>query len=99
MVWPCKQNALGKVTQTSFTLAKTNREDQLNDLEPDGPITLRILHGIAWDFTPAKSWMRWKTVKCGSLISSCCPHNPHEKVGNEERRRISKMLAVWRNAK
>ena len=31
-----------------FALAK------LNDLELDGPITLRILDGIAWDFTQAK---------------------------------------------
>ena len=26
-------------------------EDQLDDLELDGPITLRILDGTAWDFT------------------------------------------------
>ena len=49
-------------------------EDQLNDLELDGPITLRILDGIAWDFAQAK-W--WKTVKCGGLISRCCPRNPY----------------------
>ena len=29
-------------------------EDQLDDLEPDGPITLRVLNGIAGDFNPAK---------------------------------------------
>ena len=28
-----------------------------------------------------------KTVKCGGLISSCCPRNPHGKVGNEESRK------------
>ena len=27
---------------------------QLDDLEPDGPIKLGILDGIAWDFTKAK---------------------------------------------
>ena len=32
------------------------REDQLDDLELDGPIILRILDGIAWYFTQAK----WK---------------------------------------
>ena len=29
-------------------------QDQLDDPELDGPITLRILDGIAWDFTQAK---------------------------------------------
>ena len=31
-----------------------NRRRQLDDRELDGPITLRILHEIAWDFTQAK---------------------------------------------
>ena len=39
-------------------------KDLLDDLELDGPITLRILNGIAWDFTQAKWWVWWKTVKC-----------------------------------
>ena len=52
-----------------------------------GSITLRILDGIAWNFAQAK-W--WKTVRCGGLISSCCPRNPHGKAGNEERRRAKK---------
>ena len=29
-------------------------EDQSDDLELDGPITMRILDGIAWDFAQAK---------------------------------------------
>ena len=62
-------------------------EDQLDDLELDGPITLRILDGTAWDFTQAKWWRWWKTVRCGGLISSCCLRNPHGKAGNEERRK------------
>ena len=62
-------------------------EDRLDDLEVDGPITLRILDGIAWDYTQAKWWMWWKTVKCGGLISSCCPRNPQGKSGDWERRR------------
>ena len=35
-------------------LAKSVGKDQLGDLEQDGPITLRILDEIAWDFTQAK---------------------------------------------
>ena len=35
-------------------LSKQMGEDQLNDLKLDGTITLRILDGIAWDFTLAK---------------------------------------------
>ena len=38
-------------------LAKANGRKQLNDLELDGSITLKILDGIAWDFTQAKLWM------------------------------------------
>ena len=34
-------------------LPKQMGEDQLDDLELDGPITLRILDGIAWDFAQA----------------------------------------------
>ena len=34
--------------------AKANGEGQLDDLELDGPITSRILDGIAWDFTQEK---------------------------------------------
>ena len=67
-------------------------EDQLDDLELDGLITLRILDGSTWDFTQAKWWLWSKTVNCGSLISSCCPRNPHGKAGNEERRRRPKVL-------
>ena len=46
----------------------------------------------AWDFTQVKWWMWWKTVKCGGLILSCCPRNPHGKAGNEERRREDNVL-------
>ena len=35
-------------------LPKQMGVDQLNDLEPNGPITLRILDGNAWGFTQAK---------------------------------------------
>ena len=67
-------------------LPKQMGKDQLDDLKLDEPIIMRILDGIAWNFTQAK-WWRWrKTVKCGGLISSCCPRNPHGKAGNEKRR-------------
>ena len=35
-------------------LQKQMGEDQLDDVELDGPITLRILDGIAWGFAQAK---------------------------------------------
>ena len=35
-------------------LAKANGKRQWNDLKLDGPITLRVLNEIAWDFTQAK---------------------------------------------
>ena len=34
-------------------MPKQTGEDQLDDLELDGPVTLRILDGIAW----MESWM------------------------------------------
>ena len=37
-----------------ISTVKQMGEDQLDDLELDGPITLRILNGTAWDFTQAK---------------------------------------------
>ena len=47
MLWPCKQNALGKIPQTSFaSQSKWKKKKQLDDLELDEPITLRILDGI-----------------------------------------------------
>ena len=52
MVWPCKQNASEKTPQ--IYLAKQKGKDQLDDLELDGPITLWIFDGIAWDFARAK---------------------------------------------
>ena len=64
-------------------------EDQLDDLELDGPITLRISDGMDWDFSQAKLWRWWKTVKYGGLISSCLTRNPGGKVGNEERKRLT----------
>ena len=73
-------------------------EDQLDDLELDGPITLRILDGTAWDFTQAKWWRWWKTMRCGFLNSSCCPRNPHKKAGNEEEEynlKLETIINLW----
>ena len=83
-------------------LAKANGKRSVGWLRStvDGPITLRILDGIAWDFTQAKWWKWSKTEKCGGLISSCCPCNLHSKTGNEERKdsagaRETKCLYLW----
>ena len=73
-------------------LAKANGRRPDGRSRTNAPITLRILDGIAWDFTQAKWWRWWKTVKCGGLISSCCPRNPHGKAGNEERRSRRRLL-------
>ena len=45
---------LRKDSPNKLYFPKQTGEDQLDDLELDEPITLRILDGIAWDFTPAK---------------------------------------------
>ena len=55
------------------------KDRQLDDLDLDWPITLRILDGIAWDFTQAKWWMWLMTLKSGCVISSCCPPTLTEK--------------------
>ena len=53
-VWPCKQNASGKTPQTSFTCQRKWEKTSWTTLELDGPITLMILDGIAWDFAQTK---------------------------------------------
>ena len=45
---------LRKDSRNKLYLPKQMGEDQLDDLELDGPITLRILDGTAWDFAQAK---------------------------------------------
>ena len=44
-------------------------KDQLDDLELDEQITLRILDGIAWDSTQADWWRWWKTVNFNFKIN------------------------------
>ena len=45
---------LRKDSPNKLYMPKQMGEDQSDDLELDGPITLRILDGIAWDFAQAK---------------------------------------------
>ena len=45
---------LRKHSPNKLYLPKQMGEDHLDDLELDGPIALRILNGIARDFTQAK---------------------------------------------
>ena len=45
---------LRKDSPNKLYMPKQMGEDQTDDLELDGPITLRILDGIAWDFAQAK---------------------------------------------
>jgi len=44
MVWPCKQNASEKASQTSLI-------SQWDNYEHAGKTALRILDGTAWDLT------------------------------------------------
>ena len=82
--WRMPQERLPK----QALLAKANgRKPVGRPIELQGPITLRILDGIAWDFARAKWWRWWKTMSCGGSILSYCPRNPHWKAGNEERKR------------
>ena len=45
---------LRKDSPNKLYLPKQMGEDQLDDRELDGPIALRILDGIAWDFIEVK---------------------------------------------
>ena len=39
----------------------------------DGPITLRIFNGIAWDFTQAKWWMWWRPWSVAAYYQAAAP--------------------------
>ena len=43
-----------RLPKQALLATKQMGEDQLDDLELDGQITLRILNGTAWEFTQAK---------------------------------------------
>ena len=61
-------------------------EDQLDDLDLDGPITLRILDGSAWNH-PSKM-MEDRDRELWQFDLELGHNSPHEKVGNEERRKL-----------
>ena len=56
-------------------------EDQLDDLELDGPITLRILDGTAWDFTQAKMMEVMEDREVWRLNLELLPPQPTRKSG------------------
>ena len=62
------------------------REDQLDDLELDGPIKLKILDGIAWGFTQTNDGCHERPRNL-RLNLELLPSQPSRKSGNEERRR------------
>ena len=78
-------------------LAKANGRRPVGWPRTRQTITWRILDKIAWVFTQAKWWMWWKTMRCGGLILSCCPRNPHGKVGNEEEEAITILAFLCKN--
>ena len=63
---------LRKNFRNKLYLPKLIGKDQLDDLEPNEAITLKILNEMV---------EVWKTVKYEGLILSCCTGNPHEKAG------------------
>ena len=56
-------------------------EDQLDDLELDGTITLRILDGIAWDFVQAKMMEVMEDREVWRLNLELLPPQPSRKSG------------------
>ena len=56
-------------------------EDQLDDLEIDEPITLRILDGSAWDFSQTKMMEVMKDRKVWRLNFELLPPQPSRKSG------------------
>ena len=54
------------------------------------------IEDLGWNrlgLRPSETMEVMEDVRCGGLISSCCPRNPHGKAGNEERRKSSLLLA------
>ena len=78
-------------------LAKANGEDQLNKLELDGPITIRILDGIVGDFTRAKWWMWWNTGDKAAWSRAVAPATLTEKraIKKEEQQMLNILVVTW----
>ena len=62
-------------------------EDQLDDLELDGPITLRILDGIAKDLNPSEMIDVMEDREVWRFNFKLLPPQPSWKSENAERRR------------
>ena len=80
---------LSKDSPNKLYLPKQMGEDQLDDLELDGPITLRILGGIAMDFTTSEVMDVIEDREEWRPNLELLPRNFHGKAGNEERKRRS----------
>jgi len=76
VVWPCKQNASGKASQTNFTCESKKSGGMISN-------RLGRLHWgsrMEWNrfrINQAKSWKWWWTEMCGGLILSFSPRNPY----------------------
>ena len=62
-------------------------EDQLDDLELDGPITLRILDGNSLGLHASEMMEVMEDREVWRLNLELLPSQPSRKAGNEERRR------------
>ena len=62
-------------------LPKQRGEDQLDDLELDGPATLRILDKIAWDFIQSKMMDEMEDREVWQLNLKLLPPQPSRNNG------------------
>ena len=61
-------------------------KDHLDDLELNGPITLRILNGIAWDFTSSKMMDVMEDREMWRLNLELLPPQPSWKSGKRKKK-------------
>ena len=83
MVWPFKQDASEKTPQTSFTCQ--NQWDQLDNLEPDGPININDLEWNRLGLYPNQTMELMEDREVWNLNLKFLPCNPYGKAGKEER--------------
>ena len=72
---------------TQALLAKQMGEYQLDDLELDGPIKLKILGGIVSGLHSNEMINAMEDCEVWRYNLELLPPNPYEKAGNEEKRR------------
>ena len=65
-------------------------EDQLDDLELDGPIALRILDGIAWRIHPSKMMDVMEDHEVRQLNHELLPPQPLRKSVQRRRKKKKK---------